>query len=56
MLSPELSVRLNKLLPYKKQTYGYQRGKMTGRNESGAWDEYMHTTKHTIENQQGPIV
>ena len=58
MLSPELSVRLNKLLPwaYKKQTYGHQRGNMAGRNKSGAWDEYMHTTKHTIDNQQGPIV
>ena len=58
MLSPELSVRLNKLLPwaYKKQTYGHQRGNMAGRNKSGAWDEYMHTTAYKLDDQQGPSV
>ena len=37
-----------------KQTYGYQGGKVVGRDKSGAWDEHTHTTR--TDNQQGPTV
>ena len=29
---------------YRKQTYGYQRGKRGGRDKSGVWDQQIHTT------------
>ena len=27
----------------QKQTYGYQRGKVAGRDKLGVWDEHTHT-------------
>ena len=39
----------------RKQTYGYQRGKVVGRDKLG-WDKYMHTTIYKINNQQAPTV
>ena len=41
---------------YGKQTYGYQRGNMEGRDKSGAWDEHRHTTIYEIDNQQGHAI
>ena len=38
----------------RKQTYGYQRGNIVGRDKSGAWDE--HITIYKTDNQQGPTV
>ena len=29
---------------------------MVGRDKSGAWDEYTHTTIYKRDNQQGPTV
>ena len=40
----------------RKQTYGYQRGNVRGRNKSGAWYEHVYTTIYEIDNQQGPTV
>ena len=37
---------------YGKQTYGYQRGNMGGRDKSEAWDAHTHTTVYKIDNQQ----
>ena len=41
---------------YGKQTYGYQRGNVEGRDKSGAWDNHTHTTVYKIDNQQGHTV
>ena len=41
---------------YWKQTYGYQRGIVGGRDKSGAWDKQMHTTICKTDDQQGPTV
>ena len=41
---------------YRKQTYGYQKGNVAGRDKSGAWDEHTHITTCKIDNQQGPTV
>ena len=37
----------------RKQTYGYQRGKVGGRDRLGVWDWYIYTTVFKIDNQQG---
>ena len=47
---------LKQICRYLKQTYGYQRGNMVGRDKSGAWDEHAYTTIYKIDNQQGPTV
>ena len=39
-----------------KNKHGYQRGNVRGRDKSGAWDEYMHTTAYKLDDQQGPSV
>ena len=39
----------------RKQTYGYQKGKVGGRDQLGGWDQHIHTTIYEIDNQQGPI-
>ena len=41
---------------YRKQTYGYQRGNVEGKDKSGAWDEHTHTTINKIDNQKGPTI
>ena len=41
---------------YRKQTCGYQRGNVAGRDKSGAWDEHTHSTIYRIDNQQRPTV
>ena len=40
----------------QKQTYGYQRGEMEGRDKSGVRDEHKQTTTYKTDNQQGPTV
>ena len=40
----------------RKQTYGYQTGKVGGRGKLGVWDWYIHITIFKIGNQQGPTV
>ena len=52
----ELIYKTETDLQYRKQTYGYQRGNMVGRDKLGAWDWHIHTTIHKIDNQQGPTV
>ena len=41
---------------HSKQTHGYQRGKVTGKDKLGVWDWNIHTIVFKIDNQQGPIV
>ena len=38
----------------RKQTYGYQGGKVSRRDKLGGWD--IHTTIYKINNQQGPTI
>ena len=38
---------------HRKQIYGYQRGKGSGRDKLGVWDEQIYTTTHKIDKQQG---
>ena len=40
----------------RKQIYGYQSGKVRGRDKLGVWDQQIHTTIYKIDNQQGPTV
>ena len=40
----------------RKQTYGYQRGKVGGRGKLGGWDKQIHTTMYKIDNQREPTV
>ena len=35
---------------HRKQTYGYQRGKVGGSDELGALNEHVHTIIHKIDN------
>ena len=39
-----------------KQTYGYQRGKVEGRDKLGVWDSHIHTIIYKTDNQQQPTV
>lgn len=39
-----------------KQTFGYQRGNVVGRDKSRAWDWHMHTTVYKTDNQQRPTI
>ena len=39
---------------HRKQTYGYQRGKVG--DKLGVWDEDIHTTIYKTDKQQGPTV
>ena len=34
----------------RKQTYGYQRGKVGGREKLGVWDWHIHTIIFKIDN------
>ena len=40
-------------LTLRKQTYGYQKGKVGG-GKLGVWYWQIHTTMYKIDNQQGP--
>ena len=40
---------------FRKQTYGYQRGKV-GRGINQEFGTNIHTTTYKIDNQQGPTV
>ena len=40
----------------RKQTYGYQRGKVGGRDKSGTWGKHMNTTIYNIDKQQRSTV
>ena len=39
-----------------KQTCGYQRVKVGGRDKLGVWKWHIHTTIYKIDNQKGPTV
>ena len=39
-----------------EQTYGYQGGRMGGKNSRVVWDQHVYTAIFKINNQQGPNV
>ena len=36
---------------HRKETYGYQRGKVVGRDKLGIWNGHIHTTIFKINNK-----
>ena len=40
----------------RKQTYGYQKGNVVGKDKLGVWDSHIHTSINQVDNQQGPTV
>ena len=40
----------------QKQTYGYQRGQVVGRDGSGVWDWHMHALVYRMNGQWKPAV
>ena len=47
----ELIYKTEKTHKLRKQIYGYQRGKVEGRDKLGGWDEHVHTATHKIINR-----
>ena len=39
----EIIYKTEKTHKLRKQIYGYQRGKVEGRDKLGGWDEHIHT-------------
>ena len=39
-----------------KQTYGYQRENVGGRDKLAVWDSHIHTTIYKIDSQLGPTL
>ena len=50
-----LSTKQKQTHRLRKQTYGYQRGKVGG-SKLGVWDWHVHTAVFKTDNQQGPTV
>ena len=40
----------------RERTYGYQRGRVGGRDRLGVWDWHVHSAIFKIDNQQGPTL
>ena len=40
----------------REWTYGYQGGRVAGRDRLGVWDWQVHTDTFKVGNQQGPTV
>ena len=40
----------------KTMNFGYQWGRMEGRDSQGVWDPHLHTAVFKMDNQQGPTV
>ena len=40
----------------RERTYGYQGGRMGGRDSQGVWDRHVHTAIFKMDNQQRPTV
>ena len=56
MIQMNLFTKRKQTHRHRKQTYGYQRGRLAGRDKLGDWDWHIHTTIYKIDNQQGPTV
>ena len=59
MIQMNFSTKQKQTHRLRKQTHGYQRGKVGGgggRDKLGVWDWHIHTTIYKIDNQQGPTV
>ena len=51
-----LFIKQKQIYRYRKQTYGYQRGKAEGRDKLGVWDQEIQTIIYKINKQQGPTL
>ena len=40
----------------RERTYGYQGGKVVGRDSQGVWDSHVHTAIFKKDNKQGPTI
>ena len=49
-----LSMKQKQTHRHRKQTNGYQRGKVEGRDKLGVWDQQIQTTIYKIDKQQDP--
>ena len=47
-----LFIKQKQIHRLRKQTYGYQRGNVMGRDKLVVWDEHIHTTIYKTDNQQ----
>ena len=58
MIQMNLFTKQKQTHRHRKQTYGYQRGKVGGggMDKLGVWDWHIHTTVFKTDNQQGPTV
>ena len=56
MMQMNLFTKQKQTHRHRKQTYGYQRGKMGGKDKLGVWDWQVHSTIFKINNQQGPTI
>ena len=56
MIQMNLFTKQKQTHRHRKQTYGYQRGKVGGSLELGVWVQHIPTTIYKVDNQQGPTV
>ena len=56
MIQTDLFTKQKETHWIRERTYGYQEGKVGGRDKLGVWDCHIHTTIYKIDNQQGPTV
>ena len=54
MIQKNLFIKQKQTHRLWKQTYGYQRGKVEGRDGLRVWDWHMHTIVYGMNGQQGP--
>ena len=55
MIQVNLLTKPKQIHRHRKQTCGYQRGKVEG-DTVGDWDGRMHTSIFKIDNQHGPAI
>ena len=56
MIQMNLFTKQKQTNRFREWTYGYQGGRVEGRNRLGVWDWQVHTAIFKIDNQQGPTV
>ena len=56
MIPMNLFTKQKKTLRPREWTYGYQGGRVGGRNKLGIWEQHIYTTTYKTDKQQGPTV